>query len=73
MSSRPPGVLYQVRDEALDQQWVAGGSGGFERRAVPQCDRGMRSQDFGGSGGQIDGLPAQMSVLGPGEGEQRLE
>ena len=33
----------------------------------------VRSQDFGGSGGEVDGLPSQMSVLAPGEGEQRLE
>ena len=33
----------------------------------------VRSQDFGGSGGEVDGLPPQMSVLAPGEGEQRLE
>ena len=51
------GVLYQVRDEALEEQWVAGCSGGFERRAAPQFAMVVRSQDFGGSGGEVDGLP----------------
>ena len=33
----------------------------------------VRSQDFRGSGGEVDGLPPQMSVLAPGEREQRFE
>ena len=31
------------------------------------------SEDFGGGGGEVDGLAAQVSVLGAGEGEQRFE
>jgi len=37
------GVLYQVRYEPLDQQWVTGCSGGFEPRGAPQCAMDVRS------------------------------
>ena len=67
------GVLYQVRDEALDQQRVAGCSGGLERRGAPELVMIVRSQDFGGGRGEVDGLPSQIAVLAVDEGEQRLE
>ena len=67
------GVGHQVHDEALDQLRVAGCSGGVERRGAPEFALCIGSQDFGGSGGEVDGLPSQMSVLASGEGEQRLE
>ena len=67
------GVLDQVRDEALEQQRVAGRSGGLERRGAPEFGMMVRSQDFGGSGGEVDGLPSQISALAADEGEQRPE
>ena len=67
------GVPDQVRDEALDQLRVAGCSGELERRGAREFAVRVGSQDFGGSHGEVDGLSWQMSVLAPGEGEQRLE
>jgi hypothetical protein len=67
------GVLYQVRDEALDQQRVAGCPGGLERRGAPEFAMIVRSQDLGDGRGEVDGLPPQISVFAADEGEQRLE
>ena len=67
------GVRDQVRDEALDQLRVAGGSGGLERRGAPESVMIVGSQDFGGGRGEVDGLSPQTSALAPGEREQRLE
>ena len=67
------GVRDQVRDEALDKLRIAGRPCGLERRRAPESVMVVGSQHFGGSRGEVDGLPTQTSALAPGEGEQRLE
>ncbi len=67
------GVIDEVRDEAFDQLRVAGCSGGLECRRAPESVMIVGSQGFGGGRGEVDGLPPQMPVLAPGQGEQRLE
>ena len=78
-SSRPSGdvvtdgVRDQVRDEALDQLRVAGGSGRLQRRGAPQPVMIVASQYIGGRRGEVDGLPPQTSAFATGKRKQRLE